>query len=321
MFIKNAALLQDKAPPERESNARRHRDKMLEPRSPPRNGLFGKPRFLTHDSDPPEGAEAYELPPATSSPPAAPPLSSSPPPAEPEFPFPEPSPPLRQPPGSIDATVANANTITQAQPPAPTPIRTQVHACIPSSKSPSPMKLLPSSSLPDAFVPSSPVRLPDTDAITKALHESLTSLLGKRPIAEEDRDEAMRDAGGAIGAGAKKGKRVRPGSNVRLLCSLARRVLIGLGSTCDVARLSARIPRERDLTHPSRRLSAGPTGPTTSRPRHELVRGRDAIDRGEFESDIRGPGSGGGETTVVEDAGWGRGRGRHEGGWSWSRTG
>ncbi|KAF8556500.1 hypothetical protein OG21DRAFT_1602206 [Imleria badia] len=211
MFVKNAALLQDAGPQDRESIARRHRDKTSESRSPPRDGLFGKPRFLTHDSDPPEEAEAYERHPPTSSPPAAPPLSSSPPLAEPRLPFPEPTLPVRQPPGSIDEGVGKDKTDGQAQVHAPTPIRTQTHAQIPSSTSPSPMKLLPSSSLPDAFVPSSPAHLPDTDAITKALHESLTSLLGKRPMAEEDRD-----GGGAAGAGAgaKKGKRVRPGSNL-----------------------------------------------------------------------------------------------------------
>jgi hypothetical protein len=88
------------------------------------------------------------------------------------------------------------------------------------------MKLLPSSSLPDVFVTSSPARIPDTDAITKALHESLTSLLGKRPIAEED--ESMRDAGGGAANGGKRGKRVRPGgpSNVCIYSSFAFRVLV-----------------------------------------------------------------------------------------------
>lgn len=208
LFIRNAALLQDTVPRGVEQVAEHYRGKSLESGPPARSALFGKPRFLTHDSDPPEEVEADEdLP--TSSPPAPPPQSSSPPLAEAELPLPGPFPafpaflepiqttPIRQPSGSIhDAEI---------QVPAPTPTQGR----IPSSSSPSPMKLPRSSSIPNAFARSSPARLPDTDAITKALHESLTSLLGKRPIAEED--EEMKDAGGV-----KKGKRVRPGgqSNV-----------------------------------------------------------------------------------------------------------
>ncbi|KAH7884859.1 hypothetical protein F5I97DRAFT_1892879 [Phlebopus sp. FC_14] len=69
-------------------------------------------------------------------------------------------------------------------------------ALIPSSKSPSPMKLL-SSSIPET-VPS-PVRPPDPDAVAKALQKSLTSLLGKRQTSEED-----------ILPQPRKGKRARP---------------------------------------------------------------------------------------------------------------
>ncbi|KAI9460325.1 hypothetical protein HD554DRAFT_2323900 [Boletus coccyginus] len=209
MFVKNATLLQDPAPQDWENNARHHHDKTSEPRSSPRHA-FGKPRFLMHNSDPPEDHGNH---PPTSSPPVPPPLSSSPPPVEAELPLFEPTPPMlasavpvRRP--SEVEVQAHAQALAHA------PIPTQ--AQIPSSTSPSPMKLLPSSWLPDAFAASSPARLPDTDAITKALHESLTSLLGKRPIAEEDRDEVMRDAGRGGGGGggggwAKKGKRVRPG--------------------------------------------------------------------------------------------------------------
>ncbi|KAH0833426.1 hypothetical protein J3R83DRAFT_12539 [Lanmaoa asiatica] len=212
MFIKNAAFLQDAAPRNWEPDVRQHhRGKTLEPRSPARHGLFGKPRFLTHDSDPPEGAEAQGNHPATSSPHAPPPQSSSPPLAEAELPLPEPTPPTLSSlvPSHVTPVrppIHDADPQAQARPPA----RTQ--APIPSSTSPSPMKLPPSSLIPDAFVASSsPVRLPDTDAITKALHESLTSLLGKRPIAEED-EAMMREAAGAGVAGAaRKGKRVRPG--------------------------------------------------------------------------------------------------------------
>ena len=225
MFVKNAALLQDTVPRGWEFNARHHRDKTLEPRSPAHDGLFGKPRFLTHDSDPPEEAEDHRNDPATSSPPAAPPRSSSPP--EAELPLFEPTPP-------VPAPLVPVRLPPEPQAHAPTPTRTQ--ARIPSSTSPSPMKLLPSSSLPDAFVASSPARLPDTDAITKALHESLTSLLGKRPIAEED--ETMRDASGGGPNGAKKGKRVRPGgpSNVRVHRSFAFGVSWGSRCACPVIR-------------------------------------------------------------------------------------
>lgn len=216
MFVKNTALLQDVVPRDWE-RATRHRDETLEPRSPACNTSFGKPRYLTHDSDPPDEPEAHGGLPTSS--PAPPPQSSSPPLAEAELPLPAPTPPViaslvpmhvtppRQPSGSMYDVAPNA----EAQAPAPAQRR------IPSSSSPSPMKLPPSSSLPDAFVASSPARLPDTDAITKALHESLTSLLGKRPIAEED--EEMKDA---VGVGVKKGKRMRPGgqSNVCVLDSV-----------------------------------------------------------------------------------------------------
>ena len=228
IFVKNAALLQDTVLQDREANMRHHCQKSFELRSPPRDGSFGKPRLLTHDLDPPEEAEAHGSLSRTSSPAALPPLSSSPPPVETELPLfdltpPKPVSPVRTR-QLIDKTrgVSKVNTTAQVktdvQAQAPTPTRTQGQAQIPSSTSPSPMKLLPSSSLPNAFDPSSPAHLPDTDTITKALHESLTSLLGKRPIAEEDRDEVMRDAGVT---GAKKGKRVRPGgpSNVRVFRS------------------------------------------------------------------------------------------------------
>ncbi|KAF8442094.1 hypothetical protein L210DRAFT_3535754 [Boletus edulis BED1] len=228
MFVKNATLLQDTSPRNWESNARRHCDKRLEePRSPPCNGLFGKPKFLMHDSDPPEEAEANGNNFTTSSPPAAPPLSSSPPPVEADLPLFEPTPPVAgEPARSIDDAHVKAKADipaqAQAQPHSHAPTQSQTQAStpaqarVPSSTSPSPIKLLPSSSIPNAFAPSSPARLPDTTAITKALHESLTSLLGKRSIVEYDRDEAIRDAGGAGVRAAKKGKRVRPGgpSNV-----------------------------------------------------------------------------------------------------------
>ena len=213
MFVKNPALLQDTAPQNQEPDGRQHRGKSLDPISPARDGLFGRPRFLTHDSDPPENAAAQVNHPMTSSPADAPPLSSSPPFVEAEPPLPEPTPPIL-------ASTVPFHVTPARQPPGSIPDGAQ--ARIPSSTSPSPMKLPPSSLPPDAFVASSPVRLPDTDAITKALHESLTSLLGKRPIAEEDE---------GVPGDAKKGKRVRPGgrSNVRRVSSARASILIVCG--------------------------------------------------------------------------------------------
>lgn len=210
MFVKDTTLLQDMVPWDLEHVARHHRSETCGPRSPARNALFGKPRFLTHDSEPPEEAEAHRNLP-TSSPPYPPPQSSSPPPAEIELPLPIPTPP-------IFASLASMHVTPLCQPSRPihdanTDIEAQVQPQnrIPSSTSPSPMKLPRSSLITDAFVASSPARPPDTDAITKALHESLTSLLGKRPIAEED--EGMDE-----GSGMKKGKRVRPGGQSNVCC-------------------------------------------------------------------------------------------------------
>lgn len=245
IFVKNAALLQD-TPPREWGIAALHRDTT---KSPPRDTLFGKPRFFTHNSDPPEEAEVHDSYPS-SSPPAAPPLSSSPPLAEAESPLLISTPPIlvsrrvmqvtptRQPSSSIHDVNTQARVQAAAQP----------QASIPSSKSPSPMKIPPSSSFPNA--PSSPARLPDADAITKALHESLTSLLGKRPIAEEDVE--MKEAGGG-----RKGKRVRPGGQSNVCVSycafLVLDMLTCLGAGIDG--VSGRVTRTGRFALSVRRLS------------------------------------------------------------------
>ncbi|OAX41931.1 hypothetical protein K503DRAFT_734711 [Rhizopogon vinicolor AM-OR11-026] len=74
-----------------------------------------------------------------------------------------------------------------------------INGLIPSSSSPSPMKLPPSS---DARLTSqpSPVRVPHPRDVARELQESLTTLLGKRQVSEED---AMRPE-------QRKGKRPRP---------------------------------------------------------------------------------------------------------------
>ncbi|KAG8212867.1 hypothetical protein J3R82DRAFT_11191 [Butyriboletus roseoflavus] len=215
MFVKNAALLQDTALRNQEPDTRQHRGKTLEPRSPTRDGLFGEPRFLMHDPDPPEDAAAQANYPTTSSPVDPPPQSISPLLVEAKVPLPEPTPPIL-------ASLVPLHVTPVRQPSGS--IHDEAQARIPSSTSPSPMKLPPSSSVPNAFVASSPARIPDSDAITKALHESLTSLLGKRPIAEED-EVMMRDVAGA--AGAKKGKRVRPGGRSNMTSRDASRENVG----------------------------------------------------------------------------------------------
>ncbi|KAG9311103.1 hypothetical protein JVU11DRAFT_9012 [Chiua virens] len=205
MFPKNAALLQDTVPRDWDHP---QGGKMLETTSAARYGLFGKPRFLTHDSDPPEGDAAHDGLPTIPSSPASPPQSSSPPTIEAELPVPAPTPPVpiplptyvtptRQSVGSNHDIGANV----QAQDP------NQLQARVPSSTSPSPMKL-PPSSIPNAFTSSSPAGIPETDAIARALHESLTTLLGKRAIGVAD--EETKGVGRA--GGAKRGKRARPGA-------------------------------------------------------------------------------------------------------------
>lgn len=70
---------------------------------------------------------------------------------------------------------------------------------IPSSSSPSPMKLPPSSNERLTSEPS-PVRVPHPRDVARELQESLTTLLGKRQISEED----------IVRPEQRKGKRPRP---------------------------------------------------------------------------------------------------------------
>ncbi|KAF9223241.1 hypothetical protein BS17DRAFT_833222 [Gyrodon lividus] len=201
MFAKNPGLLQDTALRDRSPSVQ---DVGLGLEPPQCGSLFGKPSgFLSHDSDPPdEDCDRRKCIPSSS--PIPPPQSSSPPVVED---VPVVAEPLVRIPALVRASPLRPRSITIAcQSSSLVSVhetRSPAQAQVPSSKSPSPMKLLPSSSIPDAFPasPRSPIRPPDPDAVAKALHESLTSLLGKRQISEEDEER---------GAG-RKGKRVRPG--------------------------------------------------------------------------------------------------------------
>lgn len=70
---------------------------------------------------------------------------------------------------------------------------------IPSSRSPSPMKLLPSQAHPPPPPPVSPVKI--SPEATKALKDSITSLLGKRQSSLDEEPET---------ATGRAGKRTRP---------------------------------------------------------------------------------------------------------------
>ncbi|KIK82227.1 hypothetical protein PAXRUDRAFT_832338 [Paxillus rubicundulus Ve08.2h10] len=204
MFAKNPGLLEDTALQDRAQGVLdvphhdthyRQEDIELRMEPPQCGGLFGRPSaFLSNNSDPLEGGGSHISP----SPPMPPPQSSSPVVEDPPIPLRRVPPfacvsPLRPRPSAI-AHKSSRVSIHEVQ------------AQVPSSKSPSPMKLPPSSSIPDVF-PDSPLgassmmRPPDTDAVAKALHESLTSLLGKRQISEEDEEKGT----------GRRGKRVRPG--------------------------------------------------------------------------------------------------------------
>ncbi|KAF9230965.1 hypothetical protein BU15DRAFT_91011 [Melanogaster broomeanus] len=194
----NAGLLQDTAPRDRAPSVLdvpHHRpyhhhqeDIELEPESPQRGILFGKPnRLLGCDSDPPDADDGDRIP-------SSPPVVVDAPVAKrlARVSTLEHASPLRPRAGVIARQSSSLVSIHEAQ----------AQGQVPSSKSPSPMKLPPSSFIPDAFLASplhssSVMRPPDTDAVAKALHESLTSLLGKRQMSEE--------------AEGMKGKRVRPG--------------------------------------------------------------------------------------------------------------
>ncbi|KAF8834783.1 hypothetical protein BDN67DRAFT_959642 [Paxillus ammoniavirescens] len=204
IFAKNPGLLEDTALRDRaysvldvpHHHPHHHQEDMELEMEPPQYGLFGRPSgFLVNDSDPPDEGGGSHIP---SSPLVPPPQSSSPAVEDPPIPLARvPSFTRASPLCSRSSAIAHQSS------------RVSIHdaqAQVPSSKSPSPMKLPPSSSIPDAF-PASPLdassmmRPPDTDAVAKALHESLTSLLGKRPVSEEDEEKGM----------GRKGKRVRPG--------------------------------------------------------------------------------------------------------------
>ena len=74
---------------------------------------------------------------------------------------------------------------------------------VPSSKSPSPMKSLGNMSGGGSRLSLSPVKI-DHEA-TKALQESITSLLGKRPTPEGEESAGVTDV-----PNARNGKRARP---------------------------------------------------------------------------------------------------------------
>ncbi|EGN99365.1 hypothetical protein SERLA73DRAFT_90716 [Serpula lacrymans var. lacrymans S7.3] len=149
--------------------------------------MFGKPNgFL--------GSPPSDVPP--SSPPAAPPLSSSPGLEYLDVLNPPPPPPR----GHSRHMISQAPTLPS--------IDIDAEARIPSSKSPSPMKLPPSSDPAanssfnaGAHAPS-PIKF--ENQVTRALQESITTLLGKRQISEEDM---------AVPVG--RGKRVRPHSRTK----------------------------------------------------------------------------------------------------------
>ncbi|KAG0705816.1 hypothetical protein DFH29DRAFT_904916, partial [Suillus ampliporus] len=115
------------------------------------------------------------------SPPPLPPQSSSPPL---EYVA---APPARQRPLLVSADLT---------PPMPS---LDANGRIPSSSSPSPMKLPPSSDARLTFEPS-PVRVPHPRDVARELQESLTTLLGKRQMSEDD----------VVRPEQRKGKRPRP---------------------------------------------------------------------------------------------------------------
>ncbi|KAG2101595.1 uncharacterized protein F5147DRAFT_708731 [Suillus discolor] len=117
----------------------------------------------------------------SASPPLLPPQSSSPP-----VEYVAVHPTRRRPPSSFE----------DLNPPVPS---LDANGRIPSSTSPSPMKLPPSSDARLTCEPS-PVRVPHPRDVARELQESLTTLLGKRQVSEED---VMRP-------GQRKGKRPRP---------------------------------------------------------------------------------------------------------------
>lgn len=104
----------------------------------------------------------------------------------------------------VDVPEAPADVITQSAGEEDTRMR------VPSSKSPSPMKSLQnchSNGSSSSRLSLSPVKI-DHDA-TKALQESITSLLGKRPSPEGE-DLAGGGANGADIPNGRNGKRARP---------------------------------------------------------------------------------------------------------------
>ncbi|KAH7928309.1 hypothetical protein BV22DRAFT_1083119 [Leucogyrophana mollusca] len=159
LFSKKANLLQDM--PTREPSVFE-----LNQDQDDGDGFFGKP----NGSLGPPPPQRVSL-----SPPPPPPMSSSP--------------PLECPavsPNRVHPAHASLASIEDE--------RLDPNARIPSSKSPSPMKLPPSS----ASMPS-PARPLGPNEITRALQESITTLLGKRQVSDEDGAPHQR-----------RGKRVRP---------------------------------------------------------------------------------------------------------------
>ncbi|KIJ62945.1 hypothetical protein HYDPIDRAFT_93593 [Hydnomerulius pinastri MD-312] len=194
MFAKVPGLLQDTALRDRVSTTLgdTHRQD-----SGQHYGLFGKPTGIL-SCDAPDNNHI------SSPPPPLPPQSSSPPleylPLAPQGPAPAAAVPIQPDLGAANHQCSGLLPVDDA--------------LIPSSKSPSPMKLPPSSSIPE--MPPSPARPPAPNEAVKALQESLTSLLGKRPTSEEDMLPPPR-----------KGKRARPQPRSKIQSRQESREMLG----------------------------------------------------------------------------------------------
>ncbi|KAG1736323.1 hypothetical protein EDB19DRAFT_1721537 [Suillus lakei] len=166
-FVKKSNLLQDLRTPT-----------LLDIEHAPPATFFGESNGSL-DEPPPqcEGDDGVRF---SASPPPLPPQSSSPP-------FGYDVSPVRQRPPLLSEDL---------DPPVPT---LDPNGRIPSSSSPSPMKLPPSSDARLTAEPS-PVRVPHPRDVARELQESLTTLLGKRQVSEDD---VMRPE-------QRKGKRPRP---------------------------------------------------------------------------------------------------------------
>ncbi|KAG2341205.1 BRCT domain-containing protein [Suillus weaverae] len=167
-FVKKSNLLQDLRTPT-----------LLDIGHAPPATFFGESNGSLDDALPPcEGNDGMRF---SVSPPPLPPQSSSP--------------PLEY----VDLSPARRRPLLSSEdlnPPVPS---LDANGRIPSSSSPSPMKLPPSSDARLTCEPS-PVRVPHPRDVARELQESLTTLLGKRQVSEDD---VMRPE-------QRKGKRPRP---------------------------------------------------------------------------------------------------------------